>query len=182
VQLSKTVPTPSLRGAASVPNVPQIVCNRPLSRRSVPDILSGDRAGHVFCNLFVLPAQRPAPAWGRDMVIVVIGIMVAAGLAGATAGLALSAERPTWSRWRLSAVAGIGAALLVPLFLRTVSSNLLPAILGGRAAPDDLFVFAGFCLLAAIASRRFIEALSDRLLREAREAKQRPHAPPAEER
>ena len=105
------------------------------------------------------------------MVIVVIGIMVAAGLAGATAGLALGADRPTWSRWRWNVAAGVGAALLVPLFLRTVSSDLLPAILAGRAAPDDLLVLAGFCLLAAMTSRRFIETLSDRVLREAREAR-----------
>ena len=70
----------------------------------------------------------------------------------------------------LSAVViGIGAAFLVPLFLATISSSLIKNILdraGGGSKSADILVFFGFCLIAAISSRLFIETLSARMLRE----------------
>lgn len=98
-------------------------------------------------------------------------IMIGAGLLGASVNLALAADSRTWAQWRLNAVTGVGAAFLMPLFLRTVSSGLLSDVLVPNASPEDLFVFSGFCLLAAASSRKFIETLSDRVLRESREAK-----------
>jgi predicted transcriptional regulator len=53
------------------------------------------------------------------------------------------------------------AALTVPLFLNMISSNLLE---GTRARPIDLFVFAGFCLIYVVASRRLFENVANKLL------------------
>lgn len=73
---------------------------------------------------------------------------------------------------------GITATFIVPLFLSMAKSDLVSNILNdGPAASDstasssDVFVFAGFCLVAAISSRTFIQSISDRILREAREAR-----------
>lgn len=60
---------------------------------------------------------------------------------------------------------GIGAAFLVPLFLKMISSN----IISGTDNLDYL-IFAGFCLIAAIFSRRFISSIGDRILEAANRA------------
>lgn len=106
--------------------------------------------------------------------LTLILLMIGAGLIGATVNVALSTEFPTeephfWEKWRWSAIAGIGAALLVPLFLRTVSSELLSQVLAPDAKGENLIVFGGFCLLASMSSRKFIEGLSEKVLRETRE-------------
>jgi len=72
-----------------------------------------------------------------------------------------------------SVLAGIAAALLVPLFLNMISSTVIEQIRGSDKAQGDpyrLFIFAGFCLLAAITSKAFIGSLSDYLLRLVRDA------------
>jgi hypothetical protein len=60
---------------------------------------------------------------------------------------------------------GIGAALLVPVFLKMIQSTLAD----GRTNSDYL-VFAGFCLIAAIFSRRFITSIGERILEAAKQA------------
>ena len=70
---------------------------------------------------------------------------------------------------------GLGASFTVPLFLNMISSDLISVIVHGskegKSEPENIYVFAGFCLIAAISSRAFIRTLSDRILREAKEAK-----------
>ena len=60
---------------------------------------------------------------------------------------------------RLSA--GVAAALAVPLFLNMISSDLLQ-----KSKENDLqlLVVAGFCVIAAISSKAFIDSLSKKLL------------------
>lgn len=68
-----------------------------------------------------------------------------------------------------SIVIGIGAALLVPLFLNMISSNLMTEVVGTKDTPGNFgkaLVFLGFCLVAAISSRAFIQTISERLLNE----------------
>src|SRR6267142_2241026 len=76
------------------------------------------------------------------------------------------------SIWKSIAL-GICASFLVPLFLNTISSRLFDDI---RNQPDDLskniFLFFGFCLVAAISSKAFIQTISSRVLDEARKAKE----------
>lgn len=57
-------------------------------------------------------------------------------------------------------VLGIVAALTVPLFLNMTSSNLLDF---GRSRPNALFVFAGFCLVYVLLSRRLFTSLASKL-------------------
>ncbi|HTX98726.1 MAG TPA: YEATS-associated helix-containing protein, partial [Bacteroidota bacterium] len=58
---------------------------------------------------------------------------------------------------------GIAAALLVPLFLNMISSTLLVQT---EVDEEKLFVFAGFCLIAAISSSAFIRRLSRKVLQD----------------
>ncbi len=106
----------------------------------------------------------------------VVLIMVAAGFLGGSVATGLSADDRNWTSWRWNLLIGLGAALLVPLFLQTVSSSLLKDLLkpqDGVQSPIDLLIFSGFALLAAISARGFITTLSDRVLREVKEAKEK---------
>lgn len=60
---------------------------------------------------------------------------------------------------------GIGAAFLVPAFLKMISSTLI-------SSKDniDYLIFIGFCLIASIFSRRFITNIGDRILEAAKRA------------
>lgn len=60
---------------------------------------------------------------------------------------------------------GIGAAFLIPLFLNMISSDIIRS-----TDPADYLIFAGFCLVAAIFSRRFISTIGDRILEMAKNA------------
>jgi hypothetical protein len=57
---------------------------------------------------------------------------------------------------------GIGAAFLIPLFLKMISSNIISS-----SENLDYLVFAGFCLVAAIFSHRFISTIGDKVLQAA---------------
>jgi len=58
---------------------------------------------------------------------------------------------------------GIGASYSVPLFLNMISSNLIDQI---KLEPLKIYIFLGFCLIAAISSRAFINTMTNRLLKE----------------
>ena len=70
-----------------------------------------------------------------------------------------------------SVTLGIGAAFLVPLFLNMISSSLMDDLRKVDQWELAVFKFAGFCLVAAISSTAFIKTMSDRVLKEAKEAK-----------
>jgi hypothetical protein len=60
---------------------------------------------------------------------------------------------------------GVVSVFIVPLFLSLVQSELLKQTLsGGEASIIDYFIYAGFCLIAAIYSRAFIQTISSRVL------------------
>ncbi len=102
---------------------------------------------------------------GWHLVLTVVGIMLAMGLFGGFVNFLLSAEGdPETSRVK-SLSAGVAASFLIPLFLKTIGSNLLTT----KMAPPDFLVLGGFCLIAAISSRAFMKSLAERLLQEARE-------------
>ncbi len=71
--------------------------------------------------------------------------------------------------WRC-VIVGLGASILVPLFLQMISSNLVQDVLNCRV--DKIFVFVGFCVVASIFSRRFIVSIGEKLLKELEETKQ----------
>jgi hypothetical protein len=98
-----------------------------------------------------------------------LGIMTGAGAFGGLVNYFMERrDDPGKSSLARSLVVGIGASYLVPLFLNMISSDLM------RQLDQDagrLLVFVGFCLIAAIASSAFIRSLSDKVLKEAQEAK-----------
>ncbi|MCT0230967.1 hypothetical protein KQ306_08910 [Synechococcus sp. CS-1324] len=62
---------------------------------------------------------------------------------------------------------GISASLVVPLFLNTISSSLVgEAIKGGQDSLHSLLVIMGFCVIAAVSSRRFIDSITDSVIRD----------------
>jgi hypothetical protein len=101
-------------------------------------------------------------------------IMTIAGLFGGVVNYFMTkVAEPSSANVFRSVTVGLAASFMVPLFLNMISSNLLDAVAGAAKPPDPIksFVFAGFCLVASISSTAFIRTLSDRILREAKEAK-----------
>ena len=70
-------------------------------------------------------------------------------------------------------VLGVGAALLVPVFLNAIGSDLVSTMHHGTDNQPDyskVLVFAGFCLVASMSAKSFIKSVSERVLRKAEEA------------
>jgi hypothetical protein len=60
---------------------------------------------------------------------------------------------------------GVVAAACTPLFLSIVQTRLLEDIFrGGAQRYQSLLIFAGFCLVAALSARRFLDGLTNNLL------------------
>jgi len=97
-----------------------------------------------------------------NYMLLLFGIMLFAGLLGGIANYFISDRGGAFSGKELFkyAVLGIVASLTVPLFLNMISSDLLAM---AKSRPIDLFVFAGFCLLFVLFSRRAVENISARL-------------------
>lgn len=95
--------------------------------------------------------------------LMIFGIMLLAGVLGGAANYFLAERQgePGRHDWIKYPVFGVVAAFTVPLFLNMISSTLLE---GARTKPVDFFVFAGFCLIYVIASRRLFENLAHRLM------------------
>lgn len=95
--------------------------------------------------------------------LIILLIMVAAGVLGGVANYFLRDRQQESSPqdWAKYSILGVIAALTVPLFLNMISSNLLEA---ARTRPVDFFVFAGFCLIYVVASRRVFENAANKLL------------------
>lgn len=103
------------------------------------------------------------PATLDSYMLIVLTVMVVAGALGGLANYFLR-DRQVESGprdWVKYPLLGVVAALTVPLFLNMISSNLLEA---ARTRPVDIFVFAGFCLIYVVASRRLFENAANRLL------------------
>lgn len=99
--------------------------------------------------------------WDSYMLIV-LSIMISTGLLAGIANFFLSNTEGKAPAHELGkfVVLGIVIALIVPLFLNMTSSNLLEF---GRTRPNALFVFAGFCLIFVLLSRRPVENIVNKL-------------------
>ena len=95
--------------------------------------------------------------------LIILLIMIAAGVLGGVANYFLRDRQQESSPqdWAKYSILGVIAALTVPLFLNMISSNLLEA---ARTRSVDFFVFAGFCLIYVVASRRVFENAANKLL------------------
>ncbi|MFN4080639.1 MAG: YEATS-associated helix-containing protein [Saprospiraceae bacterium] len=96
-----------------------------------------------------------------------IGIIAGTGLLGGIANYLMNrpegSRRWDWFEYFKSMALGLSAAATAPLFLNILSSNLMAE---SEKNPLLYFVFAGFCLVAAIFSSRFLTSIGDRVLRE----------------
>ncbi|MCG2588037.1 YEATS-associated helix-containing protein [Rhodohalobacter sulfatireducens] len=99
--------------------------------------------------------------------LIIFSIMIIAGVLGG--GAAYMIEKYTSSTMNNTLkpefyiLIGVCASLLVPLFMTTISSDLLE---NSRKNHLDYFVFAGFCLIAAISAHRFITSISEKILKQ----------------
>lgn len=109
-----------------------------------------------------LDVTMPVGGLDSHMLLILI-IMIVTGALGGGANYFLSVQKndehqQAWGRYL---ILGIAVALTVPLFLNMMSSTLLE---GARTKPVDFFAFGGFCIVYVIASRKFVENVTQRLL------------------
>lgn len=107
--------------------------------------------------------------------LTITSVMLAAGAVGGLVNGFL-ADAPDAARlaWWKHVVIGITAAFMVPLFLAMISADLIDKIRGTAdqaGNPVLLLNLAGFCLVASVSSRAFIGSLTERLMREVRDAR-----------
>ncbi len=111
----------------------------------------------------------------RYNIILLLVAMIGSGVLGGTANyLLLHKDDPEYAKRSRSFVLGLVASLLVPLFLKTISSDMVDKITNiryGSGIPFDFFVFASLCLLVAVFSRTFAETVAKRLATEVEKAK-----------
>lgn len=95
--------------------------------------------------------------------LLIFGIMVLTGMLGGAANFFLADRQGErgGKEWLRYPILGMVAAFTVPLFLNMISSTLLE---GARTKPIDYFVFAGFCLIYVVASRRLFENVALKLM------------------
>jgi membrane protein implicated in regulation of membrane protease activity len=112
----------------------------------------------------------------RFNVILLLVAMAGSGfLGGAANHLLLEKDDPENAKRLRCLILGMVASFLMPLLLRTISSNLIDKITTiqlGSGIPFDFFVFASICLLAAVFSRPLLETVSKRVLAEIERTKQ----------
>lgn len=98
---------------------------------------------------------------------VLLLVIVLTGLLGGFANyVVLRKNDPANAVWSKSVLMGILAAFIVPLFLKTISSDIVASISEikwGSGVPFELFIFASFCLLAAYFSKAFLDNMGEKL-------------------
>jgi hypothetical protein len=107
-----------------------------------------------------------------EKTFLILGIIIVGGALGGFVGALISENENLSVKSTLKRVViGIGCAFLVPLFLNMISSTLLKdANAGMDCCP--YFVFAGFCVIAAISSKNFISNVEERLIRQVKDVKE----------
>lgn len=91
-------------------------------------------------------------------------LMIGAGfLGGITNYFRSDQEKKDWPLFLKNVLMGVSASLLIPLFLNMISSNLLKE---SDSDSSKYFILFGFCLIASLSSKAFIQTISDRLLNE----------------
>lgn len=112
--------------------------------------------------------------------LTITSVMLAAGAVGGLVNWFLSdAPKSTRLAWWKHIIIGITASFMVPLFLTMISADLIDKIRGvgqPQGNPALLLNLAGFCLVASVSSRAFIGSLTERLMREVRDAREQAEA------
>lgn len=103
-------------------------------------------------------------------IFVLVAVMLMAGVFGGLVNYYMQSQYdPDTTSLPRSLVVGIGASFLVPVILALVNSDLIAE---SSQDPTRFLIFTGFCLIAAIASRFLVTSVSDRILSEARRARE----------
>lgn len=101
---------------------------------------------------------------------ITLSITITAGLIGGIYNMLIQSDETPWKPLFVS----LSAALLVPLFLEIGQSELLQKITDNNWSKDEnklYFIYGGFCIIASISSRSFIDSLSSKVLAEVEKAK-----------
>src|SRR5208283_3051846 len=109
-----------------------------------------------------------------NMILLLVAMIGSGVLGGAANFLLLHKDDPEYAKRSRSMVLGLVASLLTPIFLRTISSDMIDKISNiryGSGVPFDFFVFASLCLLAAVYSRAVAETVAKKLSAEVEKAK-----------
>lgn len=103
-------------------------------------------------------------------IFVLVAVMLMAGVFGGLVNYYMQSQYdPDTTSLPRSLVVGIGASFLVPVVLALVNSDLITE---SSQDATRFLIFTGFCLIAAIASRFVVTSVSDRILSEARRARE----------
>lgn len=107
-------------------------------------------------------------------VLVLVAVMLMAGVFGGLVNYYLHGQHdPEVVSLPRSLVVGGAGSFLVPVILSLLGSDLVNQSQGD---PGQLVLFAGFCLIAALASRVFVISTTDRIMQVARDARTRSEA------
>ncbi|OJH13711.1 hypothetical protein FPG87_12600 [Flavobacterium psychrophilum] len=96
--------------------------------------------------------------------VIIILIIIFAGILGGLTNffLILNLEHKSkecWLNFFKSLFLSLCASATVPLFLQIISNNLLDLSTDGKFPDKNYFILAGFCVLSAFFSKRFLEDL-----------------------
>ena len=122
-----------------------------------------------FTILLVSATHSDAPIISRGLAILLL-ILICAGLLGGLTSFLLEfssqSKIPKIINFGKHLGLGLTASLMVPLFLNTISSDLVARALSDKQPESlaSLLVILGFCLLAAVSSRRFIQTMKDSII------------------
>lgn len=106
-----------------------------------------------------------------DQYFLIVILMIGAGLLGGiTNYFRIDQEEKTRFSFSKNILMGLSASLLIPLFLNMISSNLLKE---SGSDSSRYFIFFGFCLIASLSSKAFIQTISDRLLNDVKNTKEK---------
>lgn len=94
----------------------------------------------------------------------IVTIIIAAGLLGGLTNFFLLYNldyktKECWVSFFKSILLSLCASLTVPLFLQIISNNLLDISKDTKFQEKNYFILAGFCVLAAFYSKRFLDDL-----------------------
>lgn len=106
-----------------------------------------------------------------NYLIIIFIITLCSGFFGGLINfLQLEYDEHTWLAFLKSTIVGIGASFVVPLFLQTISSDLIT-----QCGTDNkyYFVYAGFCLIASIFSKRFLDTVAESVIKKAENAERK---------
>jgi hypothetical protein len=93
-------------------------------------------------------------------------IIISAGIFGGIVRFFNSSDlskKINWKEFIKFILTGIGAAILIPLVLNMISSDLIK---GNIIEYANYFIFAGFCFIGAYLSDRFLTTVGEKILNE----------------